>query len=356
MCLRFLTLVFFAAIFQLPLAAVCETPESVHIGVLLPLSGEVASWGQAVQNGLILGLDSAPEDIKRKIIFHFEDDAMLSRNTVSAYRKLSSSFPMTAFVTLSSGTSKTVAPITEQLNIPLLAIATDPSIPRNRKWVVNFWPPASAEAKAVVQEIISRKYQQIARISSLQDFMLAMKLEIDKLNNQNFDVVLDEEYPIDIKDFKPFIVKLRARKVDALCVGLLPGQLGIFAKQLRQAGVNIPIFGYETFEDANEVKISEGALVGHWYVNAADPTPFFKNKYKEKFNAEAPFPSSIAYDISLVISKAVESGITTKDRLMNYLHTIKDFHGAQGTFSAYENSFTFPMAVKVVTKDGFKTL
>ena len=353
---RFLTPIFLFAIFYLPLQAFSQTKDSIHIGVILPLSGELASYGHALQNGMILGLESAPKEIQERILLHFEDDALVSKNTISAYRKLSTTYPITAFVTLSSGTSKALAPLTEEAGIPLLAVATDPSVPQNRKWVVNFWTAISEEAKAVVKEINKRGYKRIARISSIQDFSLAMKDEVDQLKNQKFDIVLDEEYQMDAKDFKPFIAKVRAKKIDAICVGLLPGQLGIFAGQLRQAGVLVPIFGYETFEDANEVKISNGALIGQWYVNAAEPTQFFSQKYKERFNEDPPFPSGIGYDISLVISKAVESGITTRNGMINFLHTLENFHGAQGIYSALNNSFTMPMTVKVVTKDGFKTL
>ena len=40
-----------------------------------------------------------------------------------------------------------------------------------------------------------------------------------------------------------------------------------------------------------------------------------------------------------------------------FLHTVKDFSGAMGTYSASgKNAFTLPAAIKVVTESGFEEL
>jgi len=40
-----------------------------------------------------------------------------------------------------------------------------------------------------------------------------------------------------------------------------------------------------------------------------------------------------------------------------FLHTVKDFNGALGTYSASgDNRFTLPAAIKVITADGFKKI
>ena len=45
------------------------------------------------------------------------------------------------------------------------------------------------------------------------------------------------------------------------------------------------------------------------------------------------------------------------EEINRFLHTVKDFTGVMGTYSATEkNNFTLPAAVKVVTRDGFKKL
>jgi len=73
-------------------------------------------------------------------------------------------------------------------------------------------------------------------------------------------------YTVESRDFRPFINKLKTKKdLDAIFVELFFGQPGLFAKQAKELGVKLPLFNVETFEDINELKLSEGALVGHWY-------------------------------------------------------------------------------------------
>jgi len=49
------------------------------------------------------------------------------------------------------------------------------------------------------------------------------------------------------------------KDIDAVLVQLLTGQCGVVCQGSREMGVNLPLFNFEIFEDASEVKLSEGA-------------------------------------------------------------------------------------------------
>lgn len=358
---QFLNPLRLVAIF-LSLFTVCpvqaQSPAPLRIGVILPLTGDGASTGAAVRNGMMLALEKLPRAVREQMQIYYEDDALQPKQTLAAYRELRQMKDIQAVVSLSSSTSKSLAPLTDLDQIPQIAIATDPKVVQGRKWVVNFWVTAEEEARLAAAEAVKRGYKRIARISSIHDFPLAMKEHFDKARAGRIQIALDEDYAPDNKDFRTYLAKLRQQKdMDAVLMVLMPGQLGVFAKQLRASGINLPMFGIETFEELSEVQASEGALIGQWYVNTDDPNHLFIDEFKARFPKSSLYGASNGHDIMLLLGSAVEHGYRTTAQVNQYLHTLKDFTGALGAYSASgDNRFTLPAAVKIVTKDGFEKI
>ncbi len=347
-----LMLVFAVSFFFKEPVAIAEN-EKAKIAVIAPLSGEAASVGAAVTGGITLALEKLPSELKDKIEIVYEDDRLDPKQTIAAYHRLCTAGKPSAVLTISSGTSKALAPLVERDQVPTVAIASDPQINGNRNWVVNFWVKPEVEAELAINEAVKRGYRKVARIVSIQDGYLSIKAAFDKYNNSRLEFVVDEEYPPDIKDFKPFLTKVRAKKdLDAVFVSLLPGQLGIFAKQLRQQGITLPMAGVEGFADPGEVEASGGALVGQWFIDADDPNDTFLKEYFKRFPGQAYWGAGNAHDAVLLLAAAIEKDPTHK-AINTFLHTVKDFSGALGTFSADgANNFTLAAAVKIVTPEG----
>ncbi len=324
--------------------------ETVHLGAIVPLSGEVSAIGNAVRNGMLMAKDDLPKAIQEKLVLHFEDDACKPINTVSAFRKLVNIQGVNLVVSLTSGASRPIGPLAETQKIPLLAMASDENIVMGRKYPMNFWVTPQMENRIFVPEIVKRGFKKVARIYTTQSGVEAFVREFDKQNAGQVEILLDEEYPVEIKDFKPFINKLSAHsEVEAVMIFLMPGQLGLFAKQARASGVKLPFFGGEFFSDANEVKIANGALNGTWYVDSGEPNSDFLERYKKRFPGASNYPAANGYDIVKLVGKAMEMGLSSREELNNFFHTFKDFTGMLGTYSATDdNRFTLPAAIKSV--------
>ncbi len=305
-----------------------------------------------------MGYDSLPSKIKERMHIVYEDDGLSAKNSVGVLNKLISLNEVDVVINLSSVTAKALSPITESKRIPLIAIASDATIVQGKKYAFNLWVIPEEEVKAMLPEIKKRGYKQIVRVSSLDDGSQAVKKVFDALAKDQVEIILDEDFTPDTRDFKPFITKVRAHKnnVDAVMVVLLPGQMNIFAKQLRQLGVKAQIFGFENLENPEEVKLSGGTLVGAWYVNANDGNNAFLSAYQKEFPGASSFPAANGYDAIKILGKAIEQGIKKED-IHKYLQTLKDFAGALGTYSATgDQRFSLPATIKVVTENGFKKL
>lgn len=333
-----------------------EVPQPKYkIGAILPLSGDAASMGKAAQNGIIMAMDSLSEVDKNRIEVKFEDDGLVASKTVSAFRKLVEVDKVNSVICWSSGTCKAVAPIAESSKIPLIAIASDQTISQGRKYIVNFWVTPKEETKVLIPEAHRRGYKKIAIISTLHDGAQSIRDEFIEQNNSKIEILLNEEYPVEMKDFRSVATRIAALKeLDAIMLVLLPGQLGTAAKQIRQLGSNAEFFGYELFEDRGEVEVSGGTLINGWFATGAINNELFTKKYEQRFPNQTIITSNNGYDSILLLAAATATDYSSEN-VAEFLRSVKDFSGASGTFSATgDNCFSLPATLKVVTKDGFE--
>ena len=332
-------------------------PGAFKVGIILPLSGDGASVGEAIKNGMMLGWERLPQTARDQLSLVFEDDALSPQNAISAFRKLTGKQDISILANAGSASAKALAPLADRAHIPFIAIATDPEVVRNKTHTVNFWVTAEEEARVALEESLRRGYRRIARITTIHDCTNSIKDAFDKANHGQLDIVLDEEYPSSVRDFRTYIAKLRSiQNVDAIFVLLYPGQTGVFAKQVRQQGVALPLFSAEFFEDAAEVKSSAGALVDQWYVNTDDPDQLFLDQFRRRFPNSSLYGASNGHDLIMLLGAAVLQS-TNREQINQFLHSVKNFSGVLGTYSASgDNRFTLPAAVKIVTTDGFRKL
>ena len=96
----------------------------IKIGVVMPLSGQISTFGQSGQKGLQL-LEAQTNDAGgingRKVQFVFQDDAGTAAQSVTAAKKLITSDKVVAIVgPLTSTCANAVAPICQQSKIPMV--------------------------------------------------------------------------------------------------------------------------------------------------------------------------------------------------------------------------------------------
>ncbi|MCB0324946.1 MAG: ABC transporter substrate-binding protein [Bdellovibrionales bacterium] len=325
--------------------------EPARVGVILPLTGDIAVIGGACKNGMELAYAELDPEERAKFELVFEDDQGQPKNTISAFQRLAAAGPLHAVVTASSGTSKSLVPLTERAKVPLIAIASDPAVSRDKEYAVNFWVTPETEVAKLLGEVKAKGYRSVAIVTGVHDGTLSFKSAFHGQKPDSLAVVFDEEYPIDMRDFRTAITSMRATTFDAVFLNLFLGQIGVFARQARELGVTQPLFAVELFEDATEVENANGGLLGQWYVQADEGSGAFFEKYKARYPEASTFGAGNGYDAVMLIASALRE----QRRLNDYLHTLKEFSGALGTYSATgDNRFTLPATIKVVTEDGFE--
>ena len=333
-----------------PSADADERTPALTVGVILPLTGDGASFGRALQSGMLIARDELPLERREQLTFLFEDDGMAARNSLSAFWHLTQRTKIDLLVNITSGTGNALAPAAEEKKVPFVAIASDRKISAGKRFVVNFLVTPEDEARAVVLEAVHRQYRRIARFTTTQEGTLSLSRAFDAENQGQIAIAYDEDRPLQDKDVRSFAVRVKALgSIDAVLNVCLPGHCGIVARQLREQGVAVPIFGFHPFEDWREIESAQGGLHGGWYVSAGNPDPRFLQGMRERNgDLSALWAAVHGHDLALLAYRAFQRGKAGQD-LLDGICNDKDFVGVLGQISCLPNrSFSIPARIREI--------
>jgi branched-chain amino acid transport system substrate-binding protein len=330
--------------------AYAENLPAVKIGVVAPLTGSAQSSGVSVKNSMTLAKEAF--DKSDKVKFLFEDDQFSPVNTVTIVNRLIKQDKIQALVVYGTQTSLAVNSIAETTHIPMVGFSIVDRVVQGKSWVMKHWVPAETENQRLVAEVKKRNYKTIAAVVTINEAMT--KLRDLFLQTSGMNLVSNDEMQREETDFRTVATKIVRLNPDAVYSLLWAPQPGIFAKQLRELGYKGEIFGAHNLEDPNEVRVSDGALEGAWFVSADDggAANFYKQYYK-RFAENPSAGGTNGYDVAKMLIGAANSPVP----INQYLHELKDFEGVLGKYSATKNNdFSIQAALKKIVSGNFERL
>lgn len=218
------------------------------------------------------------------------------------------------------------------------------------------YPSGTFDGKLLYRRALESGYTRIALFSSINAYPHSVREGIISEGKNDGTIIFDQEIPPDLNDYRSFLAKAAAQKVDALYICLNPGQSGLFATQAKQLKLNLPIFGCINLESLSEVKLANGALEGAWFVTAG-VQPWFQQEYFERFkNDEMLAGAGIHYDLLLDLEKISNlRGLELISALMKTENS-----GAMGRYrysdDAGDKFLNLELVTKTIKSDGFATL
>jgi len=236
--------------------------EKIRIGVIFPMTGPISETGVASQTGLQMALDESPGN---NIEILLEDDAYDPKRTVAAFTKLTSQDRVDLIFGLGSGTTNAIAPHAQRLKIPVISLALNVAGAKGNPFVVRTSNPGAEIGELIGKVVKDAGYKKVGVIVGLSDLMVSLEEGI-KSSLPPQTILVNQQVAPDESDFRSVILKMRAQDLDAAIVLLLPGKIGLFAKQARELGLKSAFVGTMFFESKSEVELSGGALIGSTYV------------------------------------------------------------------------------------------
>ena len=331
---------------SLLLAASADALEPIKIGVVSTLTGPYAEWGTFQVNGLQLAL----EDIKkaggilgRPVELQIEDNASTNPGTVLAFTKLFTDRAIKAIVgTIASTQIQAASPAIAKSGIPTMIGGTDPSLTRiNNKWVFRARPNDLYSSKVIADfGVNTLKLKKWAIVHATDAFgQGGAKALTETLQALGVTPVLDQGYTSNSQDFAPIVLAIKKSGAEVLGTYMtVPADQAIFAKQLRQLGVNIQWIGSPTTAAVTTRILAAEALYGTYAVadfnaDANEAAREFTTTYRERYGIDPDNFSSWAFDSLRILALAMNNANSTEpEAVRKAILAIKGYKGLEGTY------------------------
>jgi branched-chain amino acid transport system substrate-binding protein len=324
---------------------------TIKIGMCVPVTGPAAEQGLWAQNGAKLALaavNKAGGVLGKQVELVIEDDQTTNPGIVLAFSKLAAQSDIVAFLgSIRSTQVMAMAPDVLKLGKPVMIGGTNPDLTHmGNQWLFRFRPNDNYSGRVIadfgVNTLGKKKW---AIVHSTDAFGTAGgKALSDALGKLGAPPVLDQGYANQSQDFTPVVLAVKQSGADVLGTYFtFENDLGIFARQLRQLGVNIPWVGSPSVVAVSSTKLAGPALYGTYGVadyaeESGDAPRAFGKAYREAYKTAPDIQSAWTFDAVTILSAAINrAGSTDPTKIREAILSLKKFPGAEGEYNFDQN-------------------
>jgi len=336
-----------ALVLALPALAV----DPIRIGVVDELTGPQAEAGVLVMRGIKLATDEvnvAGGIMGHPIELKVEDNASTNPGTVLAYSKLVGEGNLVAVIgPLRSTQVQAASPTIAAGKIPTFIGGSDPSLTRvNNPWIFRVRPNDLFSSKVMAEYAVKvLKAKKIAIVHSTDAFGAGGKTAlIDALKALDVEPVTIQGYTNNTQDFTAIVLAIKKSGADMLASYMTNApDVGIFAKQSRQLGVNVPWIGSASLATETALKLAGEALwgtytVSDFVIDANEDSKAYTKKYRAAYGADPDLFSAVGYASVYLIKHAIETAKSSDAEAMRKaLLATRGLKGIEGTYDFEPN-------------------
>ncbi len=343
--------------------------EPFKVGVILPLSGPVALFGEASKQGFEMLKKEKPET---NLEFLYEDSKYDSKIGITAFNKLADVDKPDVIISWGTGPSAAIAPIAERKHQPTILISGDPEIIKGKKYVIDFLNNPLDFSKAQVTFLREKGYKKIAVVKTEIQYLEAFLegIENNLVPGETLEVI-DSFQPDSSVNFQSAITKikmgLKKNKFDVLAVLLGNGQIGSFYKKMAEQKLSIPTFGSDVLNSKTE-RINSGPSIEGATFASINLNPDFVDKFASmNSNSDQIAPAANSYDLANLLNDLFSEDYKnnkklTPEEILAKIESVKERDGVSGKYYFTRDNpetdpvggkrFTFPIVIKEVTEGG----
>lgn len=304
---------------------------TLTIGVDAPLSGENSTTGLGIQYGAQIAVDDANKNnwvpgVKFKLKA-LDDKAQPATGQSNATSLTGDKTVVGAVGPLNSGVAQTMQQVFASANMVQISPAnTNPELTQGKNWQTDKKRPYKTYFRTATTDELQGSFAAGYAYNGLKkkkafvvDDKQTYGAGLAKIFNEQFkklggQVVATDHVNTGDKDFGSLVTKIKNSGADLLYYGGQYDESALITKQLKDAGVKIPLFGGDGMFASTYIeaagKASEGDLATAIGV-PADTLPAAKQfiqTYKDKgYKGDYGAYGAYAYDATTAIIKAVKA-------------------------------------------------
>lgn len=314
-----------AALSVVAQSAVAQTKE-IKLGCYVPLTGQLAIFGQSMDNGFKLAIKDFEASGKRKgtkFVIQCEDDQGRPDDGINIARKFVEDKSILAVLgSWSSSVTLAAGPIYNSAKlVNITPISSHPDVTKVGPYVFRQSIIQSKEGAANGAYLHKLGVKTIAMLGIPNDYGKAniafTKSAFEKLGGK---VVFEEMVRPDAQDFRQVLQKAVREKPDMVYIGVFAPQAALMLKQMRQLGINTPVYAAAALDTPDLVRLAgkdatEGVHLTIQFNPVVGPkmAEFFKHYEATYGKKPDPFAGN-SYNTAMMMMRIVASQYPSVNR------------------------------------------
>ncbi len=348
----FAVLLLFLGLISVPKETHAASDE-IKIGAILAVTGPASFLGAPEANTLKMlaeEVNSKGGINGRKIKLIIKDSGANPEKAISFAKQLIEEERVFAIIGPStSGETLKIKSICEKgRTICISCAAAEKIVNPVAKYVFKTPQKDSFAARKIFMQMQKMGIKRIGVVVGNTGFGKAGKAQLEKLAPEyGIQIVISEVYDKKATDLTPLVTKLKAKGVEAVVNwSIVPAQ-SIIAKNMRQVGLNVPLFQSHGFGNIKYVKAAgaaaEGIIFPAGRLLVAEQLPDdhpqkavlmkYKRDYESRFKEEASTFGGHAYDAFMILVEAIKKAGFDRERVRDAIENMKGFVGTGGIFN-----------------------
>lgn len=335
--------------------------DTIKVGVLAPLTGSVAQYGNAVANGIRLytkELNAAGGINGKQVELVEYDEEGDAAKAVTGYNHLADEGVVAILGDVTTGPTIAVAAESQSDRLPMItASATAPAVTYNAEtdtvydnvFRSCFIDPFQGEKMAMfANEKLEAKTAAVIMNTGSDYSMGCAKTFKEKCKELGVKVVATESYAAGAVDFQSQLTNIASKNPDVLFIPDLYDNIAMITLQARDAGVKSKLVGSDGWDSVLTTVTDPSLLEGAYYCSGysaqdtSEAVQTFLKSYQAEYKAEPNMFSAQAYDAAMILFSALQKadadGKLDNETVISYMkETDMDCVTGHVTFDKYNN-------------------
>ncbi len=318
--------------------------ETIKIGSLLPLTGELANIGLNTKKAIDMAVEeiNAQNGINGKNLeIIYEDGKCNAKDAAEAGNKLINLDKVQVIIGgLCSGETLAVSPMAEQNKVVMLSpCSSAPKVSQAGDFIFRDYPSDSFQGKFAA-ELAYNKYvvRKVAILNTIGDWGTGLrdqfKAHFIELGGQ---IVAEESFEQTSTDMRTQLTKIKAANPELVYMPAYTPGTSLILKQAKELGITAKLLGGDGSDDPTVIQNAGSAAEGFQLTVASPGSNEFAQRFKQKFNEDVIVCAPYGYDATNILAQVLKKAGNSGEAIKNELYKVQNYNGVTGSVSFDSN-------------------
>ncbi len=282
------------------------TTKTLKIGMLLPLSGSAAQYGEQIKNGAEIYRKRLADE-GRNIEIIYEDNKADPATAISAYRKLIDIDRVDYMVSAMTRATIPLIDLVKQDKVPMIMTLVAGDWDKAKTgYVVRFYPTARQYVRSDDENKVLNGLSSVGVIYVNDEYGQSVFREIQKFSvEKGFKIGIAESYLPNNQDYRLLLSKIKSAGIDLIMmISSSPVELSAISKQYKELGIKQKLFDASIGLSNPNVRLNNADILEGVVTRATEAelpdkdssAEEFFIKYKDLYNKDPYFPGIFGYE------------------------------------------------------------